>query len=117
MDGKILDQQVDTECCGFCILNNAHLMKMWNCTGLSNLIGNTLGIDALARSPTIPDFIFFPNKTSCTFVEGKGSTHTGTTDDAERFHFATSRYCKVTLGCKETRPCLGDPGPPPPWNL
>ena len=41
---------VAKECCGFCILNNAHLMKMWNCTGLRDLIGNTLGINALARS-------------------------------------------------------------------
>ena len=41
--------QVTSECCGFCILNNAHLMKMWNCTGLSSLVGNTLGINALAR--------------------------------------------------------------------
>lgn len=55
------------ECCGFCILNNAHLMKMWNCTGTSNLINNPLGINALAR------------------------------------------YCLVTKGCVEKRPCLGDP--------
>jgi len=44
------DEPVEKECCGFCILNNAHLMKMWNCTGLRDLVGNTLGIDALARS-------------------------------------------------------------------
>jgi|NorSeaMetagenome_1021524.scaffolds.fasta_scaffold99232_2 hypothetical protein len=47
-------EQVDRECCGFCILNNAHLMRMWNCTGLRNLVGNTMGIDALARSPHRP---------------------------------------------------------------
>ena len=61
------DNPVLSECCGFCVLNNAHLMKNWNCTGLASLVGNTLGINALAR------------------------------------------YCTVTKGCKETRPCLGDP--------
>lgn len=48
------DEPVEKECCGFCILNNAHLMKMWNCTGLRDLVGNTLGINALARSVVFP---------------------------------------------------------------
>mmetsp|Transcript_43798 Transcript_43798/g.103098 ORF Transcript_43798/g.103098 Transcript_43798/m.103098 type:complete len:424 (+) Transcript_43798:228-1499(+) len=43
------DNPVNRLCCGFCILNNAHMMRMWNCTGLTELVGNDFAIDVLAH--------------------------------------------------------------------
>ena len=39
---------VTRQCCGFCILSQAHLMRMWNCTGLSDPVTDPLAIQALA---------------------------------------------------------------------
>lgn len=39
---------VTRQCCGFCILSQAILMRMWNCTGLSDPVTNPLAIQVLA---------------------------------------------------------------------
>mmetsp|Transcript_28566 Transcript_28566/g.58380 ORF Transcript_28566/g.58380 Transcript_28566/m.58380 type:complete len:446 (+) Transcript_28566:231-1568(+) len=41
-------EPVTLVCCGACMLNNAHLMRMWNCTGLTELVGNDFAINVLA---------------------------------------------------------------------
>jgi hypothetical protein len=39
---------ITQQCCGFCILSQAHLMRMWNCTGLSDPVSNPQTIQVLA---------------------------------------------------------------------
>mmetsp|Transcript_37725 Transcript_37725/g.119171 ORF Transcript_37725/g.119171 Transcript_37725/m.119171 type:complete len:168 (+) Transcript_37725:589-1092(+) len=40
---------VKDQCCGYCVLNNAHLMRMWNCTALGDLAHDPVGLNALAQ--------------------------------------------------------------------
>lgn len=50
------DNPVNRLCCGFCILNNAHMMRMWNCTGLTELVGNDFAIDVLPPKKNTHNF-------------------------------------------------------------
>jgi len=36
-------------CCGACILNKAHEMRMYNCTGFTNIVGDELALEVLAN--------------------------------------------------------------------
>ena len=38
---------VTRQCCGFCILSQAQLMRMWNCTGLSDPVSDPVAIQVL----------------------------------------------------------------------
>jgi hypothetical protein len=44
---------VTRQCCGFCILSQAHLMRMWNCTDLSDPVSNPFAIQVLSLYCTV----------------------------------------------------------------